>query len=320
MSYNADLDRGLANINTFYKVMSEDLFGAQLPGSYQLFTDTMPTNALNTEIDWVGETPMMKKWVGPRERKGMRAYLHSVKLAKYATGIPIDRMTVAYGASGAVQKRLGQFLQEQAQVYQQLAMTELLSNPTGYDGVSIFSASHPFAYGASTFSNYTTNALTRANYNTARAAMQVYRTERGRYWTIMPDTILVGPALEEPAKELFSATRAVALDESGSEATQFAVTSSAIPNVWQGELKVVVDPQITGSTYQYYWFLLDTKRPSIKPVIIVEGRKPVAIPRTDMDDPHRYDYDEFLYGVEGDFAAAAGFWQTAYGALSTTAP
>ena len=321
MSYNADLDRGLSAINTSYKVMAEDLFSGQLPGTYEKFTDVVPTNSENTEIDWVGETPMMAKWVGARTRKEMRAYLHSIKLASYAVDIPVRRKSIKYGTSGAIQKRLGNFLAEQAQVYQLQAIAKLLENPTGYDGVSLFSASHPFAAAAGTFSNYTTNNLTRANYNTARAAMQAYTTEQGRKFAIIPDTILCGPALEETAKELFKAeSRSVALDESGSEATQFATSATNIPNVWKGELDVIIDPSLTGSTYQYYWFLLDTKKPNIKPVICVEGRKPEAINRTDMDDPHRYEYDEYLYGVEGDFAFGAGFWQVAYGAFSSTAP
>lgn len=320
MSYNADLDRSLQAINTTYKVLEQDLFGGQLPGTYEMFTDVVPTNAENTEIDWVGETPMMKKWVGARIYEEMRAYLHSIKLAKYATAMPIRRMSLQYGQSQAIQKRLAMYLKEQAQVYQQEAIAKLIENPTGYDGVSVFSASHPFAYGG-TASNYTTNALTRENYNTARTAMQVYQTERGRRWAIIPDTILIGPALEKVAKEIFTVQdRKVIMDDAGSEATQFGISGTSIGNIWYGELKVVVDPNLTGSTSQYYWFLLDTSKPSIKPVICVEGRKPEAINRTDMDDPHRFEYDEFLYGVEGDFAFGAGFWQTAYGAFSTTAP
>lgn len=321
MSYNADLDRSLSAINTNYKVMAEDLFGSSLPGTYEKFTDIVPTDSETMEIDWIGETPMMQKWVAERVRKEMRAYLHTLTLDSYAIDIPIRRKTLQYGKSGAVQKRLNNFLREQAQVYQLQSIAMLLSNPTGYDGVSLFSASHPFAASSGTFSNYSTNALTRANYNTARAAMQAYTTEQGRKFAIIPDTIMVGPALEETAKELFKAeSRVVAVDESGSEASSFAVAASSMPNVWKGELDVIVDPSLSGSTYQYYWFLLDTRRPGIKPVICLEGRKPVAINRTSMDDPHRYEYDEFLYGVEGDFSFGAGFWQVAYGAFSSTAP
>jgi len=322
MTYNADLDRNLKSADTIYKAMEADLFGEQMAGNYGLWTDVVPTDSQTMEIDWIGETPLMSEWIGARKIKEMRAYLHTLTLTSYQAAIGIKRKTMQYNKSGVVAKRLGQFLGAQAQVYDLQSMAKLISNPTGYDGVAIFSTSHPFSSDSgSVFSNYSTNALTRANYETARAAMQSYTTEEGRNFAIVPDTVICGPLLEPTAKELFSVKdRRVTVDQAGKQATEFGIGATSITNIWDGELKVVIDRNLKGSTKQYYWFLLDTSKPGVKPIICLEGMKPKAVNQTNMDDDERFYYDRFVFGVEGDFSFGAGFWQAAYGAFSTTAP
>jgi phage major head subunit gpT-like protein len=318
MSYNEDLAQGLANINTTFELMADELFKEKLPGNYELYTDIMPTTTETMEMDWIGETPLMREWLGAKIIEGMRSYLHTLILSSYEATTSVRRKSITYGRVPAIQKRLGQFLQQQAGVYNYGSIAKLITNPTGYDGVSIFSASHPFAADGGTFSNYSTNSLTEANYETARIAMQSYKTEKGRDFEIVPDTIIVGPALEGNAKRLFKAEdRLVVVDQSGSEATSFVVAAGRKSNIWQGELQVVVEPRLTGS-YAYYWILLDTSKPGIKPVIIMEGRKPEPLYLTDMSDPERFWFDRYVYSVEGDFSFNAGFWQTAYGNLATS--
>lgn len=322
MSYNADLDVNLRSADTIYRALEADLFGDQMPGNYELWTDVVPTDSETMEIDWIGETPLMEEWLGARRIDEMRAYLHTLTLTSYQAAIGIKRRTMQYNRSGVVAKRLNTFLSSQAQVYDLQSMAKLVSNPTGYDGVSLFSASHPFSSDSgSVFSNYSTNALTRANYETARAAMQSYTTEKGRNFAIVPDTIICGPLLEKVAKEIFSVSdRRVTVDQGGAEATQFGIGATSITNVWDGELRVVIDRNLKGSTKQYYWFLLDTSKPGVRPIIALEGMKPKAVNQTNMEDEQRFHFDRFIYGVEGDFSFGAGWWQAAYGAFSTTAP
>ena len=47
-------------------------------------------------------------------------------------------------------------------------------------------------------------------------------------------------------------------------------------------------------------------------MVLFNSRTPVAISRTDMTDPHRFNYDEFLFGLEGDWGVAAGHWHSCY--------
>lgn len=322
MTYNADLDRNLKAADTLYKVLEADLFGEQIAGNYPLWCDVVQTNSQTMEIDWIGETALMQEWFGARPIKQMRAYLHQITLGSLAATMSIKRKTMQYNSSGAIAKRISQFLGAQAQVYDLRSIAKLLSNPTGYDGVSIFSASHPFSGNSGgVASNYSTSALTRANYEAARIVMQSHTTEEGRNAVYTPDTCLCGPALEHVAKEIFEAKdRRVVVDQSGAEATQFGIGVTTMSNIWEGELKVVIDPNLKGSTYQYYWFLLDTSKPGVRPIIAIEGEKPHAVNQTNLEDDRRFWFDEFIYGVEGDVGFGAGFWQSAYGSFSTTAP
>lgn len=68
--------------------------------------------------------------------------------------------------------------------------------------------------------------LSAANYRDARAAMASYKNGSGRPLGITADTLVVGPALEEAARQLLIADR----------------TEDDASNVWKGTAKLIVTP------------------------------------------------------------------------------
>lgn len=69
-------------------------------------------------------------------------------------------------------------------------------------------------------------ALDADNYRLARTAMSSFKNDNGRPLGVMPDTLVVGPALEEAALQLLNAER----------------TADDASNVWKGTAKLIVTP------------------------------------------------------------------------------
>jgi len=64
------------------------------------------------------------------------------------------------------------------------------------------------------------------------------------------------------------------------------------------------------------WYVFDTSKP-LKSMVWGLWIPPTITPRTSPDDPHVFDFDEFLWGVRAKGVAAYGFWQTAYKSKAT---
>jgi phage major head subunit gpT-like protein len=60
-----------------------------------------------------------------------------------------------------------------------------------------------------------------------------------------------------------------------------------------------------------YWYLFDTSK-VVKPIIFQKRKDYLFVPRTRPDDPHVFDLNEFLYGVDARVNVGFGLWQLAY--------
>jgi phage major head subunit gpT-like protein len=128
---------------------------------------------------------------------------------------------------------------------------------------------------------------------------------------IAPDTLLVGPKLQWAASELVDSPVVI---YKGNDSDSAA--STPYRNAFQGRLNLVVSPFLTGES-DYYWFLLDTKRP-IKSLIL-QQRSDVPVEFSALDNSTgaegAFMRDRFYYGVRARYNVGYGLWQTAYGAI-----
>ena len=67
----------------------------------------------------------------------------------------------------------------------------------------------------------------------------------------------------------------------------------------------------------FYWDLFDLSKGNIKPMRLVVERRPEPISQTDLTDERRFQYDEYLFSLEGEYLAGAGDWQVAYRGTGT---
>ena len=190
-------------------------------------------------------------------------------------------------------------------------MFELLSNGFSqncYDGQFFYDTDHPV--GAGMASNKGTKALNittfqkaRESYGAARVALMNMKDDEGRPLNIMPNVLVVGPALEAEARVLVTAEKFKDDD----------------PNPYKGTAMVVVDPRVKTATE---WHLIDTTKP-MGALIYQERKMPVFMEQTDMGGGAIPDsvflQKAYRYSVECRAAGGYGFWQMAYGSDGTVA-
>ena len=160
-----------------------------------------------------------------------------------------------------------------------------------YDGKPFFSDAHQV--GKSAVSNKGTAQLSLEAYIAARAGMMSLTNTKGRALNIIPDALVVPPALEVKARDIL-----VADFINGSR------------NTMQGTAKPLVIPQLAG--HDSAWFLLSTSRP-LKPLIYQERKKAKFVSKTAETDENVFMKKQFLYGADSRGNAGFGFWQMAYG-------
>lgn len=257
--------------------------------------------------------PRVRQWSGSKLSSDLRAFEQAIEIVPYEATISLPRLMVTTDKSGAVEKTLSAFLSQNITAPDDLLVTAFLANTwTSYDGVSLLNAAHTFAN--STGNNLTTSALSFSTYRAGKQAMALFADEAGRPLNIHPTHLLVGPAQERIAKEIIGADRPVAVSNAGAlDATSNVVGGVVIPNVYQGDVKLIVSSWISGNQ----WALVH-KSPGLSPFIRAVHREfeTQTSGADDMSSSERFFQDLFSYSIEGDQGYGAGAWQCIYGSVT----
>jgi phage major head subunit gpT-like protein len=301
--------------NTAFLTKFEEMFQRGDQGFWKLFTEIVPAKSENITINFLGDMPTMREWVGNKVYQVMRAYSQTAKLKTWEKSFYLYRKEVEYDMTGMVGTRINQFMRS-LDYYDKMVTDVLVGNPTGYDGVALFSASHPNGPAGATQSNVTTSALSFATFEAAQQAGAELRSENSEPMFVTYDTLMVGPKNQTVALEIADADeRKVWVKNDGTFGNQGSTSTNivggiSVPNVYVGKYDVVINPRLVGA-YDDYAFLLSTKGP-IKPIVVYEGKPPTAYSQIDMEGEKRFNADIFAWSVEADSVAVAGPWQAAY--------
>lgn len=323
MSTNTSIEAGLANANIAFLEGYANYFSKPLPGVYQTYCETMPTTAEVTELNFLANYPLMREWVGARRNQYARSYSQRIKLKTFESTWEIPRKTIKYRDKlGLIANGLKNWLALAATAYDKDAYLRYMQSsgagPTGYDGVALFAATHPQGPSGNQSNIGAGLALNSPNLDAAVTAMQSWQLENGEPAGFSPDTLIVGPANKRKAMQLISAdSRVIVVDATGKgDVGASAVAATTIPNVYNGEMTLIVDMRRIGSA-QYYWDLLDTQHPGVRPMMQLVGQAPTPINQDQLESPKRFSRDAYVYGLEGDWVFDAGFWMSAYRGTAT---
>ncbi|MBS1721791.1 MAG: Mu-like prophage major head subunit gpT family protein [Armatimonadetes bacterium] len=259
---------------------------------------------------WLGATPPMREFIDERRPQGMTEYAVSIEDKTFESTVAVDRKAIEDDQLDLIRLRIRDLATRVSQHRHQVVVQALMAGATGiaYDGVTFFNASHP-NYGGTTYSNTTANTLAAASLASAISTMMQIPDDSGTPLGIVPDTLVVGPQLMWDAIELVESP-VVVYKGTGSTGTP----PTDYQNAFQGRLRLIVSPYITGAQSQA-WFLLDTKRP-IKGLVL-QQRSDVPVEFTALEQSSgsesAFMRDRYFYGVRARYNVGYGLWQAAFG-------
>lgn len=267
----------------------------------------VPSQSSEEGYAWLSKFPKMKRWVGDKTKKSLKAFKYAIANDDWEATIEVDRndieddKTGAYGvqakASGA---SAASWLDEMVGEAVSSCFTALC-----FDGQYFCDTDHPVGPEGSqvSVSNKITTKLeidtlakAKASFGVAKTMMRQFKDDEGRPLKCRPNILLVGPALEDVANTLRTSDRL----EDGKA------------NIYKGTFEVVVFDEIEDES----WFLLDTTQP-VMPFVVQERKKPVPVHQTGPESNGVFENHILKFSVEARGNSGHAFWQLCVGSTGT---
>lgn len=281
-----------------FNTLFNKAFAESAPQYTQVAT-VCPSTTSEETYAWLGDIPGMKEWVGEREVQNLSASDYTIKNKSFESTVSIPRDAIEDDRIALYNPSI-QMLGQAAALHPDELVFGLLKNGFSekcYDGKAFFAEDHPV--GKKKVSNKGTAKLSLEAYTAARAAVMSVTNSKDRPLKLVPNLLVVPPALEGLA-------RSITMGEFINGTT----------NTMKGTAQVLVVPDLAGADTA--WYLLCTTRP-IKPLIFQERKKPKFVAKTSEQDDNVFFEKNYIYGVDSRDNAGFGFWQMAYGSDGTAA-
>lgn len=253
------------------------------------------------DLNWLGTVPGLTEWIDQRRISQLRAENITIVNKDFASGFEVNRNDILDDKLGNITPKIAQLSQKAGLHYGQLIVEAMVAGfsaasvfGTAYDGAAFFSAAHQDG-GEDPIQSNTAGgaALGSVAYFAARAAMWSLTDNAGDPLGIVPDTLVIGPSLEEVGREL----------------TQAPLKSGGESNVAANTASLMISPRLIGPSASH-WFLISL-RDIVRPMILQIREAIFADFLSDGELEFRTKKLEF--GAQGRHAVAYGLWQYAHG-------
>ena len=284
--------QALRALDVSFSTLYNKGFASKEP-KYPLVATEVPSSTSEEHYGWIGQMPDMEEWLDERTIKNLSAYTYTIKNKTFESTVAIDREELEDDRYGVYRPNF-ETMGAKAATAPDRTVFELLQRgfeAKCYDGQPFFSAEHKVA--GKTYSNMSTEKLSQESFIAARTAIMSFVGDKGKSLGIVPNMLLVPPALEMTAKKILEAD-----------------IVNAETNITKGLAKVEVVSELAGDPNA--WYLLATNEP-LKPLILQMRKRPKFDSLTKDTDPNVFLKRQYLYGVDGRWNAGFGFWQMAYG-------
>lgn len=267
--------------------------------NYQKVATVVPSSTKEQTYKWLGQMPTMKEWIGEREIQNLAAYEYTIKNEKFEMTYGVPRDDIEDDQYGVYTPLFANMGEEAARHPDRLVFGAMMKGfeEKCYDGLSFFSASHKS--GGKTYSNLGDRRLDKESYIKARTAIMSVRGDKGNSLGLVPDLLVVSPAMEEAARLILEAD-----------------LINGTTNVMKGTAKLHVEPILAEKPDS--WYLLCVSR-FLKPFIYQIRKKIKFVSLTRETDENVFMLDQYVYGADGRSNAGYGFWQMAYGSTGEVA-
>lgn len=272
-----------------------------------LLSEDMNEVAQAVQLDVTMGDPALRLWRGSKQERMLRQLASIIKNEPYEKTIGIDAVAVKTNRTGSIMRAINRMFGRINYDLEVLIFNAIMGNTAiGADGVPLLSDAHP--YSNSTGDNLLTDDLGFSVYDAVRALFAGFQDEDGKDLDMFPTHLFVPIGLTKTAREIASADRIVAINNTGVEAATGVIAGVARTNVYQGELTVVSTTRLKGKQYLF----ADLSK-GVKPIVraVAEELHPVKLDRE--EDVPRFINNKYMYSVEGIMGFGPGPWQTVVG-------
>lgn len=295
----SNLSQIYRNLNAAFQMAFE-----AAPKQWDKIAMRIGSTSSRNDYSWVQYFPKMREWIGDKVVKALAGQNYVIPNKDFEATIEVDRNDIEDDQLGIYLPQVQMAGYSAMQLPDEIVFDLLNKGFVNkcYDGKPFFASDHPV--GELEVSNMFAKRLdistfdkARASFGAAWVALRNMKDDEGRPLNIMPDALVVSPALEAEAEVL-------------SMAQNF---KDQEPNPYKGKFEVVSDARITSPTA---WFLLDTGKP-IRALIYQERKPATFVSQTDPDVDSVFMRKKFRFSAECRAAGGYGFWQLAYGSTGT---
>jgi phage major head subunit gpT-like protein len=280
----------IQRVQTGYSAIFRTGWNTPTPRLESLAT-AVPSNARTNVFGFLLNLLKLRKWDGPRIIQNLKTGAYLLENEPYELTVGVDRRDIRDDLIGIHNHRFEDMGRASKLWPDQTLRTALQAGTTrlGFDGVAFFAATHPLNPAGNQSNNFTTTALSAANFATVRAAMASYTGQDGEVLGVQPNVLIVPPQLEDTANTIVTAT----------------FGASGATNIQQGQARVVVVPQLAnqGTT----WYVADDNN-AIKGLIWQLREAPIFTAKTSFNDDNVFFENQFLWGINAEGVAGYGPW------------
>ena len=271
------------------------------PTTYEQFSMTVG-DASHTvvKLPFLEQFAHMRKWIGARNIKNLSGKMLTMTEDAYEDTVGISQRELETDNWTMYLPAIQQMAVNGKQLWDQLAVNALLDPAKWIDGKAFFSADRK--YDKSVIKNTTNNALSAESFKEAYNTMTAYTGHAGEPLAVIPDTLMVGPALFFTAKAILE--NEYAKDETG---------TVTVGNDCKGLAKLLLNPRIVGA-YANNWYLMSCSGP-IKPVAVQKSKEPALVSKNAPNDEGVFMEDKAIFGTAAYGSAAAAFPHLVYGGI-----
>ena len=282
----------LRGIFTSFKTIFGKAF-AETKTLWDKVATKVPSEAGEESYKWLGSIPRMREWIGDRQIQNLSASDYTLKNKDFEVTISVKKNDIEDDRIGIYSPMVQNIARSAATFPDDLVFALLKGGFANkcYDGKAFFATDHKV--GKIAISNKGTAKLSPAAYAAGRSAMMSMTNEHGQPLKLVPNLLVVPPALEGKAREILLADQI-----------------DGTTNVYKGTAELLVVPDLAGSDTA--WYLLCTTEP-LRPLIYQERQAPKFDALDKDTDESVFLRKEYIYGADARANAGYGFWQMAYG-------
>ena len=271
------------------------------PSCYEQFAMAVGDAAHSVvKLPFLEQFAHMRKWMGSRVIKNLSGKMLAMTEDSYEDTIGINVRELETDNWTMYLPAIQQMAVASKAIWDRLAL-EALTNPAKWiDNKAFFATDRK--YDKSVICNKTTDALSHESFKAAYSTMGGYKGHANEPLAVVPDTLMVGPALQFKAKAILE--NEFIKDETG---------NTTVSNECRNLAKLIVNPRLVGAAGNN-WYLMCCNGP-IKPVAVQKSKESGLVSKNAPTDEGVFMGDQAVFGTAAYGSAAAAFPHLVFGGI-----